>query len=85
MYFNKRNEQIRKYRYEFREFNRRYKGMNDTDDIYGEMLRWFDLMRNEIIVLKVNHEELNEYMNSVIESTDDKIKESIELTIKKIN
>lgn len=85
LYFAKRNEQIQKYKYDFRQFNRKYKAMNDTDDIYGEMLRWFDLMRNEIVSLKDNHDQLNQFMNHVIESTDDKIKLSIELTMAQIN
>ncbi len=40
--------------FDFRAFNRKFKKMNDTDDVYGELLSWFDLIREEILLLKLN-------------------------------
>lgn len=31
------------------------------DDVYGEMLRWFDLIRSQIFVLKDNQKLLEDY------------------------
>ena len=58
--------------------------MNDTDDVYGDMLGWFDILREEIQLLKDNYDEIEGFVDYSLNDTEDRVDAIFEETLNEL-